>query len=136
MFVDDNDIIGEKVFYFIGFILTIITLGISFLLFYEFFFQRDEYINKKRLLKYLKYNKPEIKKYGDYAGYAFFIDNYKIIYWYKNQGFSIHNGGFCLSCTSCLSLLMYIIRQKNRKIFHKYLAEYLNEQENRLHGAL
>ena len=44
-------------FIIIGFILSAVTFGIVFYLFYSNFFEREDYLTRKRLLKWIKENK-------------------------------------------------------------------------------
>ena len=45
----------QKKFYVVlGTIISCITLGVGFIIFYDIFFEREQYLTRKRLLAYLK----------------------------------------------------------------------------------
>ncbi len=95
----------EKIFAFLGFIFTILTLFLSFLFLYSYFFERKCFINRIRLYKYLKSNKlGNHSKFKDnftsnerLTNYKFILNDfqqdinyhYTLIYWLKNKKYDI-----------------------------------------------
>lgn len=89
--------VEDSIFYIVlGLILSVLSCGTVFLLFYSYFFCRRNYFNRKALFKYLQHNPlPEHETIAAYLTYNF--DNNIVLThsissdntWYVFQGSSI-----------------------------------------------
>lgn len=107
----------------LGYILSIGTLFIVSLLFYEFFFEHALYKNKKILLKWLKSNDiKEIKK-GSHC-YQLILDNkYYICSWLHDIDFSLHTKDTCIISGFKSSLQGIISYNKINSIIENKIKE-------------
>jgi hypothetical protein len=87
----------HKIFLFelLGFILTFITFGITFILFYDYFFLRESYLNKKLLIEYIKNNTMTYEYYKNedipkLNNICWNINGYKLFFWIHNKNYSLH----------------------------------------------
>lgn len=81
-----------------GWIFSIVGAGIPFLLFYEFFFARDLYLNRKQVIKYLQKHKDyTIQENTCLTRKEIKLRDGTTIYIWCNGVISVHNGGLCIS---------------------------------------
>ena len=106
----------EKIiFTIIGAIISISTLMIGFCLFYSNFFEREMYINRKKLYKYLK----TITIEG--TGNTLPIGKYKLYYFKHDNSVALFGDNDCLICSFNFGILDCYYYNKILKIVKEHI---------------
>jgi hypothetical protein len=120
----------------LGIIAVLATLMIGFALFYSFFFEREQYLNRKRLIKAIQKHpeflgKPKSLFYSwqwEFMGY----EPYTLILWAEKRGrkirdVSLHRDRECVIC-SFIGCVMD--RRQAKKLQKLLIALVLKEEKN------
>lgn len=114
----------EKIWIVIGFILFFMTFGISFILFYDFFFEREHFFNRRRLYKRLKCNRIE-KIYENDLSIYYNIDDLSLIYFKTGNIVSLQNEHECIMSSVILSPIDRYYYHKIKEIVEVYNDPFL-----------
>lgn len=126
----------KKLWNALGAITSLLTLMVGFAIFYSVFFEREQYLNRKRLIKAIKkypefLGKPKSVFYSwqwEFPGYEY----YTLIMWNKRDGkkvreVSLHRGRACIICGWAGDTLS---KRQTEKLEQLLVALVLNEEKN------
>lgn len=118
IFYKETNVPYNNLWKILGSILTVCSLALAFVLFYEYFFDRATYLNKKNLLKYLESDAP--KKVVNrtlfdslFSREITIRDNLKILI-YENNKYCVFGNFGILVTDQSLSLQTILINRKIR----------------------
>ena len=84
-------VMHPKMWEVLGWVFMVVSLPFM----YSYFFERQYYLTRKTLLKYLRENElPTLNELS--ISYGWTIKNIKINYWKNDNTWSVHNGSNCI----------------------------------------